>query len=176
MDFEDFDVSKKLPHIRAKNWQVIFWGGIVVGLIALNIFVILYGRSKRASQQVYSPTQEGSETRGNNIVTGIQVDAAEPEQVVTGFLAALNSTDVLQGKEFISRKTNPDALLFFIVDESKYRNFTYYILGAKVDRDKTVAEVSAEITLGSLKEFHTFTLFLEDSYWKIVDDKIISGK
>lgn len=167
MEFQDFDFGRKLPHIRAKNWQVFFWGGVVIILIAVNVFVILYGRSKRQSQ-VFAP---GSELQQNGSNSSVQ-ETQEPQKVVNNFLTDISNTDIVSANQFISRQTNVGSLDFFISDGSKYRSFSFYILAAQVNRDKTVAEVSVEISFGSVKEYHTLTLFKEDGYWKLVGDRI----
>jgi len=47
MQFQDFDLSRKLPFIRSSNIKIAALISFVLLLVGINVFVILYGKAQR---------------------------------------------------------------------------------------------------------------------------------
>lgn len=175
MQFQDFDLSRRLPFIRSSNVKIIALISFVLLLVGVNVFVILYGKAQREKESL------NAENTGNTTIylptTGVNITPAGNSEAVTvlnKFLQLVKQGKATEAERLISEYSTPEAFQSIINDGLVLGDsLVYNILGTSYSSMQNYAFITVEFSKNNIKEYHKFTLIKINSEWKMLTDEII---
>jgi len=180
MQIQDLDPTKKLPYIRSSNKKIIALLSFVLLLVAINIFVVFYGKSNNsATQSDNKVVQTAGEPAGDGTqpVDGLasaQVQDKNAEKALTDFLELIKAKKIVEAEGFISEYSSRLRFEEVLREGVDYgETISYKILSTKFSSQGNYAYITIEFMSKNAAQYQKYTLIRINSSWKLVEVEIL---
>ena len=171
LNIKDFNPAGKLPHIRSSNPKIVILLMVVLFLVVVNIFVIIYGKTKNQEKPQNSVLIE---TVSENQYAQFVENDKTAINALNKFLELIKNKNLDEMRLYYSDYTKESDFLSLINDVKVYgRDVDFNILQINRSSLQKYVFVLTEVTKGTVKEYHMFTLIEESGEWKIVTEEKI---
>lgn len=180
MQFQDLDPTKKLPYIRSSNKKIIALLSFVLLLVAVNIYVIFYGRNNdlatqsdsKVVQTVGDPAGDG--TQPVDDFAPAQVMDKSAEKALIDFLVYIKKKNIAEAEEYISEYSSRLRFEEVFREGVNYgETISYKILNTKFSSQGNYAYITIEFMSKNATQYQKYTLIKINSSWKLVTVEIL---
>lgn len=171
LNIKDFNLAGKLPHIRSSNPKIVILISVVVFLIVVNVFVVLYGKTKNQEKTRDSVLID---TVSENQYVQFVEDDKTAVNTLNKFLESIKNKNLEEMRLYYSDYKKESDFLSLVNDVKVYgEDIDFGILQINRSSLPKYKFVLTEVTKGIVKEYHMFTLIEESGEWKIVTEEKI---
>ncbi len=179
MEFQDLDLSKKLPFIRSSNMKIIILISAVVLLIGIGVFSNLYGKMINEKTEDKNnnavPTIVTSNIKSNPTpVTAVDLVSEAPVIQLSNFFVLILQNKRSDAEKFISEYSSPANFQSFIEGVSNNRDvIKFYFVGIEYSQQQNFAYVTVKILVSGNVSHYRFAMIKTNSEWKIFSEEVI---
>lgn len=169
MDDNNPKTPLKLLIFNPSMKKIILLVSVVVVLILVNVFVVIYGKTRKGSSDKTDLIKDSQITGTGSNTGDLAQNESDAAKVLLSFFASLKTNNVNNTMSYLSANAQFPMFKQLINDGLKYgESFTYNILNVKYSAGEKFAYIATEISKESLKEYYKFTLVKESDVWKIL--------
>ena len=169
MEKNNLNLPKRLLTLNSSMKKIILLVTVVLVLILVNIFVVLYGKTKNGGSDKTDLITDSQITDNNSNTKDLAQSESDATKVLLAFLGSLRKNDVNNTMSYLSVNAQLPMFKQMINDGIRYgEDFTFNILNVKYSAMENYAYIATEISKESLKEYYKFTLVKEGGVWKVI--------
>lgn len=180
MQIQDLDPTKKLPYIRSSNKKIIALLSFVLLLVAINIFVVFYGKSNNSAIQSENKVVQTAGDSTEDVTQPVddfapaQVQDKNAEKTLTDFLELIKAKKIAEAQEYISEYTSRVEFEEVLNEGVNYgETISYKILSTKFSSQGNYSYITIEFMSKNATQYQKYTLIKINSSWKLVEVEIL---
>ncbi len=179
MEFQDFDLSNKLPYVRSNNIKIVILVSVVILLIGITVFSNLYGKLVNEKDTVKNNTAISTgvtpgtgSVPASEVVVNLKNEA--PVIELSNFFNLILQNKRSDAEKIISEYAPGDLFQSFIDEMSGQKEAVKFnFMGVKYSQQQNFAYITVEITGSGTKFYQRFTMIKINSVWKIFSREAI---